>query len=91
MIGRSFREPVLRELLGLDTHDAGERLRRLCTAEFVYESAPYPETEYSFKHALTEAVAYWSQLEEQRAELHRRVAEILAQADDSVSGYGALS
>ena len=72
----------MRQLLGLDAHDAGERLRRLCTSEFVYESAPYPETEYSFKHALTEEVAYRSQLEEGRAALHREVAGILTQADE---------
>ena len=49
--------------------------------EFVYETATYPEDEYAFKHALTEEVAYRSQLAKHRARTHAAVARALAEAD----------
>jgi predicted ATPase len=42
--------------------------------EFVYEQPAFPETEYVFKHALTQEVAYGSLLGERRKELHERTA-----------------
>ncbi len=40
--------------------------------EFLYQEALYPEAEYSFKHPLTQEVAYRSQLAERRARVHAR-------------------
>jgi predicted ATPase len=53
----------------------------LQVAEFLYEKAPFPETEYAFNHSMTRQVAYASLLREQRMILHARAArslEILA-------------
>src|SRR5262249_14377523 len=43
----------------------------------LYETALYPEAEYTFKHPLTQEVAYRSQLGERRARVHRVVARTL--------------
>ncbi len=49
-------------------------LAALQLGEFVYEQPAFPETEYIFKHALTQEVAYGSLLVERRKELHERTA-----------------
>jgi class 3 adenylate cyclase/tetratricopeptide (TPR) repeat protein len=61
-------EPVLRE-----------DLARLQAAEFLYESQIFPDLEYTFKHALTQEVAYGGLLQERRRALHARVVEALEQ------------
>ena len=43
----------------------------------MYEKSPFPEAEYAFKHALTEEVAYGSQLAEHRRGLHAAVADAI--------------
>ena len=52
-------EETLRQCLG-----------RLQAAEFLYETALFPELEYTFKHALTQEVAYGGLLQERRRALH---------------------
>ncbi len=52
-------------------------LARLRSAEFIYEEAAFPEPEYAFKHALTQEVAYGSQLSERRRMLHEHTARAL--------------
>jgi predicted ATPase len=58
-----------------------EALRRgldhLQAAEFVYETALFPDLEYSFKHALTHEVTYGGLLRERRRELHARIVEAI--------------
>src|SRR5262249_38188057 len=51
---------------------------KLTSAEFIYEEALYPQAQYTFKHALTQEVAYNSLLIERRPALHERVAEAIA-------------
>jgi tetratricopeptide (TPR) repeat protein len=46
-------------------------------AEFVHETAIYPEAEYQFKHPLTQEVALGSQLREGQARTHAVVAAAL--------------
>jgi tetratricopeptide (TPR) repeat protein len=43
----------------------------------MYESRLFPDTEYTFKHALTHEVAYASMLAERRRALHARVVEAM--------------
>ena len=45
-------------------------LARLQAAEFLYETVLFPELEYTFKHALTQEVAYGGLLQERRRDLH---------------------
>src|SRR5262249_19772532 len=52
-------------------------LSHLQAAEFLYETRLLPEIAYTFKHALTQQVAYETLLQERRRALHARVVEIL--------------
>ena len=52
-------------------------LSRLQAAEFLYETRLFPELEYTFKHGLTQEVAYGALLHERRRVLHARVVEAL--------------
>jgi len=70
--------------LALSRNDAGEGsaelepiLGDLQLAEFIYEQPAVGDTEYLFKHALTQEVAYNSLLIERRQQLHERAAAAL--------------
>jgi len=52
-------------------------LMHLQDAEFLYEASLFPELIYTFKHALTQEVAYGSLLQERRRALHTRIMETL--------------
>src|SRR5262249_35455218 len=52
-------------------------LARLRDAEFLYETALFPEPEYVFKHALTHDVAYGSLLADRRRDLHARIVDAI--------------
>jgi tetratricopeptide (TPR) repeat protein len=52
-------------------------LTHLQAAEFLYETRLFPEIEYTFKHALTQQVAYETLLQERRRVLHARIVETL--------------
>jgi predicted ATPase len=61
-------------------------LAHLQAAELLYETRLFPEHEYTFKHALTQEVAYSSLLLERRRILHARLVEALkALAPDRVA------
>jgi predicted ATPase len=47
-------------------------LAQLQLGEFIYEQPAVGDVEYSFKHALTQEVAYSSLLTERRKVLHER-------------------
>jgi adenylate cyclase len=79
VIGREFTEPVLRRVVELSETDFTASLQKLTNAELVYEEALYPQAQYAFKHALTQEVAYGSQLLERRARIHEAVARALAE------------
>src|SRR5439155_14296546 len=52
-------------------------LTHLQDAEFLYEARLFPELVYTFKHALTQEVAYGSLLHEQRRGLHAHIVTAL--------------
>ena len=52
-----------------------ELLSHLESRDFVYPQAASPEVEYTFKHALTQEVAYNSMLIERRRRLHLQAAQ----------------
>jgi class 3 adenylate cyclase/tetratricopeptide (TPR) repeat protein len=79
VIGRTFSEPILKAVAELPETDLAASLSSLQRAEFIYEEALYPEAVYAFKHALTQEVAYHSQLTEQRARVHAAVARTIAE------------
>src|SRR5262249_41098107 len=74
VIGEEISEPILKRVSDAPEADVEDALRTLVSAEFLYEQALYPEAQYTFKHPLTQEVAYHSQLGAHRARLHGRVA-----------------
>src|SRR5262249_32409577 len=50
---------------------------QLQAAEFLHETALFPDLEYSFKHALTHEVTYSGLLQERRRALHARIVEAI--------------
>jgi adenylate cyclase len=92
VIGKEFSEPILRRVLrtvpspapaeeGPGGGDLAAALRVLVEVEFLHATALYPEAEYSFKHPLTQEVAYQSQLSERRRRVHAAVAAALERID----------
>ncbi|MFN8033556.1 MAG: adenylate/guanylate cyclase domain-containing protein [Mycobacterium sp.] len=69
----------------------GVAIERLIYAEFIEQVAFVPQVEYAFRHPLMRSVAYDSQLNAARAELHRRVAAVIAERHpESVEENAAL-
>ena len=54
-------------------------LARLQAAEFLHEILLFPETEYTFKHALTHEVAYGTLLRDRQRTLHARLVDAIEQ------------
>jgi tetratricopeptide (TPR) repeat protein len=91
VIGREFPEALLRRVAGEEDDALGEALRKLVQAEFLHETALYPEAEYAFKHPLTQEVALGSQLRERRAGVHAAVAQALLETHaDALDEQAAL-
>jgi len=74
VIGKTFLRSVLERVSSMEWV-LGTHLRSLQRAELILEKGRHPEPEYSFKHDLTQEVAYNSLLEDRRRLIHRRVAE----------------
>ena len=81
VIGREFSDLVLARVSGLPVAELEEALHALVAGEFLTQQALYPNAEYVFKHALTEEVAYGSQLAARRAEIHAAVARAVEELE----------
>jgi len=77
VVGRELSDAVLLRIADLPQAELASAVRALIAGEFLFEAAAYPEVEYSFKHALTQEVAYHSQLAGQRARTHGAVARAI--------------
>jgi predicted ATPase len=77
VIGKEFPLGLLRRVAPQAEEELHRQLFRLQEAEFIYERPAFPEVEYTFKHALTQEVAYNSLLIERRKALHERTAQAL--------------
>ncbi len=77
VIGRAFGGAVLGRVAQRTRDELGAALQALVGAEFLFKSAVFPEVEYTFKHALTQEVAYHSQLTDRRTRTHGAVAEAI--------------
>ncbi|GGO76179.1 adenylate/guanylate cyclase domain-containing protein [Marinobacterium nitratireducens] len=77
VIGKAFSWSLMRYLVDLEDDELRDLLSQLQNGEFLYERPAFPEVEYSFKHALTQEVAYGSLLKERRETLHARTAEAI--------------
>lgn len=79
VIGREFSLALLGHVTRKSEDHLGPALSRLQAAEFIYEQPAFPDVEYTFKHALTQDVAYGSLVSGRRRELHARTAEAIAE------------
>ena len=77
VLGNDIKEALLQSVSGIAQPDLRRAIHDLQVAEFLYEKAPIPETEYAFKHSMTREVAYASLLRERRIILHARAARSL--------------
>jgi predicted ATPase/class 3 adenylate cyclase len=73
VIGPAVSVPLLQRLAGLADDMLQGGLAHLQEAELLYEMCLFPGTVYTFKHALTQEVAYNNLLQEQRRTLHAQV------------------
>ena len=74
VIGHDVPRPLVAAVAGLSDTEVERGLERLLTAEFLYDTSAGGEAQYTFKHVLTQDVAYASLLPEARAELHAGAA-----------------
>jgi adenylate cyclase len=80
-IGKEFERWLLRSAAAVGGDELDAALRELVNADFVQQTALYPEPEYAFRHPLTQEVAYGTQLASARATTHAAVARGLQEAD----------
>jgi class 3 adenylate cyclase/tetratricopeptide (TPR) repeat protein len=79
VLGRSLPFALLLKIAEMPSDVVRDRLAHLQSAEFLYETSVFPDTEYTFKHALTHEVAYGSLLLERRRHLHARIVDAIEQ------------
>ena len=93
VIGKTFAWSLLARVVAQPEEELLGRLAHLRAAEFLYEQPAFPESEYTFKHALTQEVAYTSLLLERRQALHERTAQAIEAlyADRLAEHYEALA
>jgi len=93
VLGKTFGEALLGRVVAsvaaIDDAALGEALSALTAAEFLYETALYPQLEYSFKHPLTQEVAQRSQLRERCVRVHAAVAQALEEAGGNLDERAA--
>ncbi|HEV8716461.1 MAG TPA: adenylate/guanylate cyclase domain-containing protein [Candidatus Binatia bacterium] len=77
VIGREFPLSLIRQVVSHPENELYRVLSTLQRKEFLYEQPAFPESEYIFKHALTQEVAYGTVLQEQRKLLHERTGQAL--------------
>jgi predicted ATPase len=77
VIGTEVPLSLLQTLASLPESDVLPQLKHLQDAEFLYEARLHPELVYTFKHALTQDVAYQSLPSPIRQQVHQQVAQTL--------------
>jgi class 3 adenylate cyclase/tetratricopeptide (TPR) repeat protein len=77
VIGTEVPLALLQTIAEVPEEPLRRGLTHLQAAEFLYETRLFPEIEYTFKHALTQQVAYETLLQERRRALHARIVESL--------------
>ena len=77
VIGKDLALSVIEAVAGQSEARLEPMLTELQLGEFIYEQPSLGGTEYTFKHALTQEVAYHSLLAERRRALHERTARAI--------------
>jgi class 3 adenylate cyclase/predicted ATPase len=93
VIGKDIPAVLLQAIAEVPWADVQRSLAHLQAAEFLYETRLFPELEYTFKHALTQEVAYNAVLLERRRGLHERAAQAIEGlfAERLAEHYNALA
>jgi class 3 adenylate cyclase len=77
VIGKDVPAALLQVIVELPWTAMQRSLSHLQAAEFLYATSLFPALAYTFKHALTQEVAYNAVLLERRKGLHERVAQAI--------------
>jgi class 3 adenylate cyclase/tetratricopeptide (TPR) repeat protein len=77
VIGIIVPARLLQAVTELAEGDLQTYLTHLQAGEFLYESNLFPEREYTFKHALTNEVAYGALIHERKVSLHAKIVTAL--------------
>jgi hypothetical protein len=77
VLGREFPSGLIRRTSGRSDDELEPMLAELQLAEFIYEQPAVGDIEYTFKHALTQEVAYNSLLSERRKLIHERAGQAI--------------
>jgi class 3 adenylate cyclase/tetratricopeptide (TPR) repeat protein len=90
VLGREFPLGLVQRVTRKSDDELERMVSRLQAGEFVYEQPATADVEYTFKHALTQEVAYNTLLLERRRSLHERTGEAIehmypARLDDHVA------
>jgi tetratricopeptide (TPR) repeat protein len=75
VVGTDVPLALLREIVNLRDEELHSILPELEAGELLYQTAIYPDLQYTFKHSLTQEVAYSGLLQERRRILHAAVLE----------------
>ena len=73
VIGKNVPYAILAAIAELPEEALQRALDHLQETEFLYETNLFPDTEYTFKHALTHDAAYSTLLKERRRRLHGQI------------------
>ena len=84
VIGTEVPLPLLQAIAELPEAALHRGLAHLQAAEFLYETRLFPERAYTFKHALTQQVAYQSLLTSTRQRYHAQLAQALEARPETV-------
>jgi predicted ATPase len=77
VLGKEFAWSLLTQVTDQPDEELQRLLAHLQGAEFIYEQPAFPESAYTFKHALTQEIAYNAVLLERRRVLHERAAQAI--------------
>jgi predicted ATPase/class 3 adenylate cyclase len=77
VIGPEVSVPLLQAIAAIPETPLADHLKHLQAAEFLSETSLVSEQTYTFKHVLTQEVAYQSLLHSTRRQLHRQIAQVL--------------
>ncbi|HKY74659.1 MAG TPA: hypothetical protein VJS45_00855, partial [Acidimicrobiia bacterium] len=74
-------ERLLRQVASVPDAELDATLRALVDGRFLDRTSESPQAEFTFRHPLTEEVAYRTQLGERRAREHRTVAQAIVELE----------
>jgi class 3 adenylate cyclase len=77
VLGKEFAWSLLTQVTDQPDEELQRLLAHLQAEEFIYEQPAFPELAYTFKHALTQEVAYNAVLLERRRVVHERAAQAI--------------